>query len=58
MLFIAILQAKNLHKNGSLLQLCEGAFSLAYLRKHGTEGCIHISQNQIKLWLTLQMKYK
>ena len=37
---MAVLQAKNLHKNGSLLQLCEGAFSLVYLRKHGTEGCI------------------
>ena len=37
---MAILQARNLHKNGSLLQLCEGAFSLVHLRKRGTEGCL------------------
>ena len=48
---MAILQARNLHKNGSLLQLCEGAFSLVYLRKHGTEGCLHISSIlHILLW--------
>ena len=48
---MAILQARNLHKNGSLLQLCEGAFSLVYLHKHGTEGCLHISRIlHILLW--------